>query len=118
MYEINHWIPAFACLLQAGRNDEMLVETAVVISVCLRQAAMMIKTKVTAMRLSSRLSKARQARRNEALSLLFTLPLFNIIIVHQYPMGLSLGVVELAGVDRPVERGREEGDEAERDQDQ
>ena len=21
MYCINHWIPAFACLLQAGRND-------------------------------------------------------------------------------------------------
>ena len=51
-------------------------------------------------------------------SLRFPLPLFNIIIVHQYPVGLSLGVVELAGVDRPVERGREEGDETERDQDQ
>ncbi len=21
MYDINHWIPAFACLQQAGRND-------------------------------------------------------------------------------------------------
>ena len=67
---------------------------------------------------SDPLSKARQAGRNAALSLLFPFPLFNIIIVHQYPVGLSFGVVELAGVDRPVERGREEGDEAERDQDQ
>ena len=36
------------------RNDEMLVETAVVISACSRQAAMMVKTKVAGMRLSFR----------------------------------------------------------------
>ena len=96
----------------------MLAETSVVISACSRQVAMTIKTKVTAMRLSSRLSKARQARRNAALLLLFTFPLFNIIIIHQYPVGLPFGVVKLAGADRPAERGRQEGDEAERDQDQ
>ena len=51
---LNHWIPACAgmteswisacaCLLQAGRNDEMPVVTAVVISACPRQASMMKK---------------------------------------------------------------------------
>ena len=36
------------------RNDEMLVETSVMISACSRQAAMMIKIKIAGMLLSSR----------------------------------------------------------------
>ena len=40
-------------------NDEMLVETAVVISACARQAVMMIKTKVAGMLLSPRRHSAK-----------------------------------------------------------
>ena len=99
---LNHWIPAFAGMTTEEWNP----------------TAPQTSHSCVAIRHQTPLSKARQAGRNAALSLLFPFPLFNIIIVHQYPVGLSLGVVELAGVDRPVERGREEGDEAERDQDQ